>query len=402
MGVFMLSQRILKINPSITVDLTDKLERLQRVGVDIIKLNIGEPDFETPQNIIDAAKKALDNGYTRYTAVSGSLDLREAICRKLIKDNNLKYTHDEIIVTTGAKQALVNTLMTLCNQGDEVILITPCWVSYIEMIKLSEAVPVIVELDSNQDFKLDIDKIKKVITKRTKAILINTPNNPTGAVYKRDELNELGKLAVNNNFYIISDEIYEKLVYDGAKHHSIASLSDEIKQRTITVNGFSKTYAMTGWRLGYAAGNKKIIRAMNNLQGHMTSGANSIAQKAAIEALLGSQDQVSMMVEEYQKRRMYLLNRLNNIDGLDCNDTKGAFYLMPNISKFYGKTLRGRYIKDSMGFADFLLEEAQVAVVPGIAFHAPNTIRIAYCNSLENIKKGIDKIERILNENTNI
>lgn len=402
MGVFMLSQRILKINPSITVDLTDKLEKLQRTGVDIVKLNIGEPDFDTPQNIIDAAKKALDNGYTRYTAVSGSLDLREAICRKLIKDNNLKYTHDEIIVTTGAKQALVNALLTLCSQGDEVILITPCWVSYIEMIKLSEAVPVIVELDSNQGFKLDIDKIKKVITKRTKAILINTPNNPTGAIYEKDELNELGKLAVKNNFYIISDEIYEKFVYDGAKHYSIASLSDEIKQRTITVNGFSKTYAMTGWRLGYAAGNKKIIRAMNNLQGHMTSGANSIAQKAAIEALLGSQNKVSMMVEKYQKRRIYLLNRLNNIDGLDCSNAKGAFYLMPNISKLYGKTFRGRYIKDSMGFVDFLLEEAQVAVVPGIAFHSPNTIRIAYCNSLENIKKGIDKIEKILNENTNI
>ena len=402
MGVFMLSQRILKINPSITVDLTDKLEKLQRAGVDIVKLNIGEPDFDTPQNIIDAAKKALDNGYTRYTAVSGSLDLREVICRKLIKDNNLKYTHDEIIVTTGAKQALVNALLTLCSQGDEVILITPCWVSYIEMIKLSEAVPVIVELDSNQGFKLDIDKIKKVITKRTKAILINTPNNPTGAVYEKDELNELCKLAVKNNFYIISDEIYEKFVYDGAKHYSIASLSDEIKQRTITVNGFSKTYAMTGWRLGYAAGNKNIIRAMNNLQGHMTSGANSIAQKAAIEALLGSQNKVSMMVEKYQKRRIYLLNRLNNIDGLDCSNSKGAFYLMPNISKLYGKTFRGRYIKDSMGFVDFLLEEAQVAVVPGIAFHSPNTIRIAYCNSLENIKKGIDKIEKILNENTNI
>ncbi len=379
-----------------TVDLTDKLERLKRKGLDIVKLNIGEPDFDTPQNIIKAAKDALDNGYTRYTQVSGYFELREAICRKFLKDNNLKYAGDEIIVTTGAKQALINALLALCNQGDEVILTTPCWVSYIEMIKLSEAIPVLVELEGDQNFKLDIDKIKKVISKRTKAILINTPNNPTGAVYSREELYQLGELAVKYDFYIISDEIYEKLIYDGAEHISVGAISEEIKERTITINGFSKTYAMTGWRLGYAAGSKKIIRAMNNLQGHMTSGPNSIAQRAAIEALKGPQSQTKIMLEKYRERRSYLLNRLNNLEGVGCNDAKGAFYLMPDVSKFYGKIIKGRYIEDSIAFADFLLDEALVAVVPGIAFHSPNTVRIAYCNSLENIKKGIDRIERVL------
>lgn len=392
----MLSERILKINPSMTVDLTDKLETLKRKGLDIVKLNIGEPDFDTPQNVTDAAKDALDSGYTRYTQVSGCFELREAIRRKFLQDNNLEYSSDEIIVTTGAKQALVNALLSLSNQGDEVILVTPCWVSYIEMVKLSEATPIMVELEGNQDFKLDIDKIRKVITKRTKAILINTPNNPTGAVYSREELYQLGELAVKHDFYIISDEIYEKLIYDGAKHISVGSLSKEIKERTITINGFSKTYAMTGWRLGYAGGTKKIIRAMSKLQGHMTSGPNSIAQRAAIEALNGPQNQTKMMIEKYEERRSYLLNRLNSIDGMDCNDAKGAFYLMPNVSKFYGKTFNGRYIEDSISLADFLLDEALVAVVPGIAFHSPDTIRIAYCNSLENIEKGMDGIERAL------
>lgn len=394
----MLSDRTSRMNPSMTVDLTDKLERLKSEGLDIVKLNIGEPDFDTPQNIINAAKGALDNGHTRYTQVSGILELREAICKKLLKDNNLKYTPDEIIVTTGAKQALINSLLALCNKGDEVILVTPCWVSYIEMIKLSEATPILVELDDEEGFRLNLSRIKRSISKRTKAILINTPNNPTGAVYGKEELTELGKLAVKHDFYIICDEIYEKLIYDGAKHVSIASLSEGIKERTITINGFSKTYAMTGWRLGYAAGTKKVIRAMNNLQGHMTSGPNSIAQMAAIEALLGSQEQTKIMVEKYHERRRYLLDRLSKIQGIKCNNTRGAFYLMPNISRLYEKTLKGRNIENSIDFADFLLEEAQVAVVPGIAFHAPDTIRIAYCNSLENIKKGIERIEEVLKQ----
>lgn len=394
----MLSDRILRMNPSMTVDLTDKLERLKSEGLDIVKLNIGEPDFDTPQNIINAAKGALDNGHTRYTQVSGILELREAICKKLLKDNNLKYTPDEIIVTTGAKQALINSLLALCNKGDEVILVTPCWVSYIEMIKLSEATPILVELDDEEGFRLNVSRIKRSISKRTKAILINTPNNPTGAVYGKEELTELGQLAVKHDLYIICDEIYEKLIYDGAEHVSIASLSEGIKERTITINGFSKTYAMTGWRLGYAAGTKKVIRAMNKLQGHMTSGTNSIAQMAAIEALLGSQEQSKQMLEKYEERRRYLLDRLSKMQGIKCNNTRGAFYLMPNISMLYGKDFRGRYIENSIDFADFLLDEAKVAVVPGIAFHAPDTIRIAYCNSLANIKKGMDRLEKVIEQ----
>lgn len=393
----MLSNRVENMIPSMTIGLTDKLEVLKRKGIDIIRLNIGEPDFDTPENIIKAAKIALNEGYTRYTQVSGYFQLREAICRKFKIDNNINYQPDEIIVTTGGKQALVNVLLALCSEGDEVILPTPCWVSYIEMIKLSQAIPIMVPLDGSDGFSLNIEKIKKVITKKTKAILINTPNNPTGAVYTRDDLLELGRLAIKHNFYIISDEIYEKLIYENAEHISIVSLLEDLKDRVITVNGFSKTYAMTGWRLGFAGGPKEIIKGMSDLQGHMTSGPNSIAQKAGIEALLGQQESVAMMKEKYNERRKYLLNRLSEIDEFDCYDVKGAFYLMPDISKLYGRRYKGKILNNSNDITEFLLEEAHVAVVPGIAFHAPNYIRIAYCNSLENIKNGIDRIEESLN-----
>ncbi|WP_279380106.1 pyridoxal phosphate-dependent aminotransferase [Sporosalibacterium faouarense] len=392
----MLSNRIINMKPSMTVNLTDKLEALKREGIDIIRLNIGEPDFQTPANISKAAKVAVDNDFTKYTQVAGCIELREAICRKFELDNNIKYHTDEIIVTTGAKQALNNALLTLCNKGDEVIVLTPCWVSYIEMVKLTGAKPVLVDLDGNEGFKLDIEIIEKVICDKTKAILINTPNNPTGAVYNKKELLNLGKLAIEHDFYIISDEIYEKFIYGDNKHISIASLSEDIKKRVITISGFSKTYAMTGWRLGYAGGTKAIIKAMANLQGHMTSGANSIAQKAGVEALLGSQDSVEKMINEYKCRRKYLLDRLRNINEIRCMDSKGAFYLMPDISKIYGRKYRGKTLINSIDIADFLLEEAHVAIVPGIAFEAPNNIRIAYCNSLENIKEGMNRIEKSL------
>lgn len=392
----MLSERINRMKPSMTVQLTDKLVELKRQGIEIIGLNIGEPDFDTPKNIVEAAKRALDDGFTKYTVVSGVFELREAICEKFKRDNNLMYSPKDVIVTSGAKQALTNVLMTICNPGDEIILVTPCWVSYVEMVKLAEAVPVLISADDKNGFSLDLEKIKSGITNKTKAILINTPNNPTGAVYSEEELASLGELAIKNDFYIISDEIYEKLIYDGEKHISIASLSPETKERTITINGFSKAYAMTGWRLGYAAGPEDIIKGMNDLQGHMTSGTNSIAQKAGVEALLGPQDSVELMREKYDERRKYLLERLNTMDGIKCPDVKGAFYLFPDVSKIFGRKYKGKIIKDSVDIANFLLDEAHIAVVPGIAFEAPNNIRIAYSNSLENIKKAMDSMEKAI------
>lgn len=390
----MLSERMKNMTPSMTVNLTDRLENLKSKGIDVIKLNIGEPDFDTPENIVNTAIKALQEGFTRYTQVSGYLELREAICKKFKTDNNIIYDTDEIIVTTGAKQALNNALQTLSNKDDEVIILTPCWVSYIDMVKLAQGNPILVTLDSKNGFRLDIDKIKRVITNKTKAILLNTPNNPTGVVYERQQLIKLGELALKHNFYIISDEIYEKFTYDNAKHISIASLSKKIREKVITINGFSKTYAMTGWRLGYAGGSKKIIKGMSDYQGHMTSAPNSIAQKAGVEALIGSKKSIINMKTQYEERRKYLLNRVENIQGLSCHNVKGAFYLMPNISKLFGRKYKGKVLKNSIDIANYLLEEVHVAVVPGIAFQAPNNIRIAYCNSLENIKAGMDRIEK--------
>lgn len=389
----MLSKRIENMAPSSTVALTAKVGELKRQGVDIISFNVGEPDFNTPANINKEAIKAINEGFTKYTAAAGIPELRDAICEKLMNDNGVKYKSSQITVGTGAKQSLANAILTVCDDGDEVIVPTPCWVSYTELIKLAQGTPVLVETDESDGFQLNIDKIKSVITNRTKAIIINTPNNPTGAVYNRKILTELGNLAVQNNFYIISDEVYEKLVYDGEKHVCIASISSEIKEKTIIINGFSKAYAMTGWRIGYGAGPDDVIKGMNALQSHMTSNTNSITQKAAIEALNGPQEVVDFMREKFNERRIYLLSRLKNIKNIECVEAKGAFYLIPNISRLFGKEYNGKVLENSADFASFLLEAAHVAVVAGDAFEAPNCIRISYSNSIENIKEGMDRIE---------
>jgi len=392
----MLSKRIKNMKPSATLGITAKVAELKKQGIDVIAFNVGEPDFDTPEHVGEAAKKAIDEGFTRYTPVSGILELKEAICKKLKDDNDLEYASNQITVSTGAKQALVNVLLTICNPGDEVILPIPCWVSYIEMIKLAESIPVLVPTEEEKGFQLDVVKVKEAITDKTRAIILNFPNNPTGAVYSEDILRKIGELAVKYDFYIISDEIYEKLIYDGEKHISIASLSEEIKEKTIVINGLSKAYAMTGWRLGYAAGPEKIIKGMNSLQGHMTSNANSITQKAAIAALTGPQDVVEQMRRQFDIRRKYLVDRLKHMDNIECAEPKGAFYVMPNITKFFGKEYKGKVVEDSSDFAGFLLEEAHIAVVPGAAFEAPGNIRIAYSNSLENIREGMDRMEKAL------
>ena len=391
-----LTKRIKNITPPATFALTAKVAELRRQGVDVIAYNVGEPDFGTPKNICDAAKAAIDAQKTKYTVVSGIIELKEAICGKFERDNGITYKPNEICVGTGAKQPLVNAVLALCEEGDEVIVPTPCWVSYLEMVKLAGATPVIVRNLEEDGFALNIEAIKKAITPKTKAIMINTPNNPTGAVYSKEQLTELAELACKHDFYIISDEVYEKLIYEGKKHFCIASISDEVKDRTVVINGVSKTYSMTGWRIGYAAGNAELIKGMGSLQGHTTSNACSIAQYAALEAISGPQDSVEMMRVEFDKRRKYLVERLNSMDGITCNNADGAFYLMPNVTAFYDKEWNGQKIKDSFGMADFLLAEARIALVPGGAFEAPDNLRISYSNSMENLIEGMDRMEAAL------
>jgi len=392
----MLSERVLSMVPSVTVELTAKVIELKKRGVDVIGLNVGEPDFNTPDNICHAAIDAIRNGFSKYTPVSGIAELRNEICQKFKKDNQLDYKPEEVVVSTGAKQAIANAILALCNPGDEVILPIPCWMTYPELIKLAGSKPVYVETDEQEGFQLNLENIKNVITKKTKAIILNTPNNPTGAVFSRQVLEGLAQLAIAHNIYVIADEVYEKLIFDGAEHVSIAALSPEIKELTITVNGFSKAYAMTGWRLGYAAGPEKIIKGMSSLQGHLTHCPNSITQKAAVEALAGPQDAIEMMREKFDERRKYLVARLKNMPGITCTNALGAFYLMPNVSSYYGKTFKGAVIKDSVDFSKFLLEEAHIAVVPGLAFEAPDLIRISYSASMENLQTAMDRMEKVL------
>jgi aspartate aminotransferase len=384
------------MTPSATIEITSKIAELKKQGVEILSFNIGEPDFDTPENIRDKGKEALDLGHTRYTPAGGTIELREEIAKKILKENNLKYSYQEIIVSSGAKQSLMNALLTLCEEGDEVIIPSPYWVSYIEMVKLTGAKPVLVEMEESDNFNLNIEKIKKSISDNTKCIMINTPNNPTGAIYSENQLREIANLCVENDIFILSDEIYEKLIYDGEKHISIGTLSQEIKDKTILINGVSKSFAMTGWRIGYAAGPKDIIKAMTNLQGHMTTGPNAPAQYASLEAFRNSHNSVEKMVVEFDKRRKYLVDRLNSIQGVTCNLPKGAFYAMPNVSSFYGKSWGNYKINNSMDLTNFLLEEAKVAVAPGEAFGIDDNIRIAYSNSMENIVKGMDALEKAL------
>lgn len=394
----MLNKKLSNVRASATAELIGKIAELKRQGVDVICFNVGEPDFDTPENIKIAAKIAIDNGFTKYTAVQGCPEIREAISQKLKTENNINYTTEEVVVTTGAKQAIFNALFVMCNPGDEVIIVTPCWVSYIDMVKLVGATPVLVKSKEEDKFQLNVKDIEKALTKNTKAVILNTPNNPAGAVYSEKSLREIGELAVKHNFYIISDEIYEKLIYENQRHISIAVFSPEIKRKTITINGFSKAYAMTGWRLGYAAGPEEIIKAMVLVQGHMTSSANSISQKAGVSALLGPQDKVNAMIKIFDKRRKYIIERLRNIERVKCVIPKGGFYVFPNVSSYFGKEYKGRVIKDSIDFSKFILEEVNVAVVPGKAFEGPENIRIAYSNSLKNIEKGMNRIEKILIE----
>jgi len=392
----MVSKRANNIVPSITGELSAKIADMKKNGIDIIKLNIGEPDFPPPENVRRAAVEAIDNGFSKYVAIPGIPELRESICQKLRKDNHIEYSPNEVCVSTGAKQAIMNATMAVCNEGDEVILPTPCWVSYSEIVKLAGGTPVCVPCRSETGFDLEIEEIELAITEKTAAIIICTPNNPTGAVYSEESLRKLAKTAVKHDIYIIADEIYEKLVFGDAVHFSIASISEEVRSHVITINGFSKAYAIPGWRLGYSASVGKVASSIKAIQSHMTSAANCIAQKAGYEALNGPQDALEVMLKEYEKRRNYAYKVLKAMDGIELEMPEGAFYLFPKVTAYFGTHYKEHYINSAQDLAEYLLDEAKIAVVFGEAFFMPGYIRISYANSLENIKEALNRMSDAL------
>lgn len=393
-----LSFKANKIEPSVTLSITAKAKELRQKGIDVVSFGVGEPDFNTPRNIIEAAIKAMENGNTKYTETNGILPLRNAICDKLKKDNNLQYKPEQIVVSNGAKQCLANVFFALLNPGDEVIVPSPYWVSYPELIALADGVPVYVKGEESNGYKYTTEALKAALSDKTKAILLNSPNNPTGAVYSKDELYQIAEVAKENDLLIIADEIYEKLIYDDIEHVSIAALSEDAYNRTIVINGLSKSYSMTGWRMGYTASSKEIAKLITSIQSHMTSNACSITQYASIEALTGPQDKIQEMIEEFGKRRKYMIKELEAIDGISIIKPQGAFYIMVNVGSFVGKKLNGNKIMSSMDFASKLLEEESVALVPGEAFGIDNYVRISYATSIENIEKGINRIKSFINK----
>ncbi|HCW53666.1 MAG TPA: aspartate aminotransferase [Clostridium sp.] len=393
-----LSKKAGNISPSITLSITAKANELKKQGVDVVSFGAGEPDFNTPENIINAAIKAMKDGKTKYTPAGGILELKETICQKFKKDNNLDYKPNQITVSTGAKQCLANAFMAILNPGDEVLIPIPYWVSYPELVKLADGVPVFVETKKENNYKYTVEDLEKAVTDKTKAILINSPNNPTGTIYSEDELLKIADFAKKYNLLIISDEIYEKLIYDDEKHVSIASLNEDAYNRTLVINGVSKTYAMTGWRLGYIAASEEITKIMTSIQSHMTSNVNTITQYATIEALNGPVEDLNNMVAEFARRRNFMIDKLNKIDGVSIIKPSGAFYIMVNVSDYFNKEFKGQKIESSLDFAKVLLDEEKVAVIPGAGFGLDDYIRLSYATSMDIIEKGIDRISAFLSK----
>ncbi len=389
-----LAKRVGKIQPSLTLAITNKAKQMKAQGIDVVGFGAGEPDFDTPDHIKAVAKKALDDGYTKYTPVPGSPELKDAIIAKLKRDNGLEYKRENIIVSLGAKHSIYNVAQAFLEDGDEVIIPAPYWVSYPDIALLADAVPVIVEAKQDAGFKITPAQLEKAVTNRTKLVVMNSPSNPTGAAYTKAELEEIAHVIVKKDITVLSDEIYEKLVYDGFQFVAMASLGEEIRRRTILVNGLSKSHSMTGWRIGYVAAEKDLVAAMNNIQSQSTSNPVSFCDKASIEALNGTQDFMKTWVAEFDKRRRFIVERLNRMPGVSCLMPQGAFYVFPNFSGCYGKkTPSGRAIKGSADLADYLLEEHKVASVPGVAFGDDACQRLSYAMSMKNIEKGIDRIE---------
>ena len=394
----MLSNKLAYIKPSSTLAITAKANQLRAEGIDVVGFGAGEPDFDTPDHIKEAAIKAIQEGFTKSTPASGTLSLKKVICDKLKNENGLVYSPSQIVVSNGAKHSLTNAFMAILNPGDEVIIPAPFWLSYPEMVRIADGIPVIVKTTKDQQYKVSVEQLQEVLSDKTKAIILNSPSNPTGMVYSEEELEKIAKFAVDNNLFVISDEIYEKLIYDGIKHMSIASLNEEIYKRTIIINGVSKSFSMTGWRIGYAAASEEITKLMANMQSHATSNPNSIAQKATEAAIAGSSECIEVMNKEFDERRKYIYNRVNNIDKLSAIEPQGAFYLFVDINELIGKSYCGETINNASELAAMLLEKANVAVIPCEDFGYDDHIRLSYAISMEQIKKGIDRIEEFVKE----
>ena len=391
-----IAQRMTTISPSLTLAISAKAKAMKAAGEPVVSFGVGEPDFNTPQHIIDSAKKALDNGHTKYTPSSGLLPLRKAICEKFEKDNGLSYEPSQIVVSNGAKHSIFNACYATLEEGDEVIIPVPYWLTYPEVVKVCGATPVYLECKKENKFKFTAEDLKKAITPKTKMLIFNSPSNPTGAVYDEAEVRAIAKVCEEAEIFVLADEIYEKLCYNGVKPFSIAKCSDKMKELTITINGVSKTYAMTGWRVGYLAAPKDIAKAIDSFQSHATSNACSISQHATIEALASSEEEIGAMVDVFDKRREKLLKLIADIDGVYAVEPDGAFYVMMVVGDLYGKSYNGKKINGSIDFADALLEAEKVATIPGISFGADDCVRLSYSLSDADIEEGLARIKKFV------
>ena len=394
-----LSTRVRAISPSPTLAIDSLTKQMQREGKDVINLSVGEPDFDTPEHIKQAAAQAMAQGFTKYTPVAGIPELRAAIAAKLKEDNGLEYRPEQIVVSNGGKHSLFNAFLSLCEPGDEVIIQAPYWVSYPEIVKLAGGVPVVIETTARDGYKLTPAMIEARLSPRTRLFILNSPSNPTGAVYSRAELEAIAELAIARDLVIVADEIYEKLVYGGATHVSIASLSPAMRQRTVLVNGFSKAYAMTGWRMGYAAAEPDLAKAMSDLQGHSTSNPSSISQKAALAALTGPQEPVARMVEAFASRRDLVLEELRDLPGFELAvPPQGAFYVFPDVSRVLGKAIAGQTVDSAERLCQIILAETGVSLVPGGGFGSPTCVRISYATSPKLLREAFARLKRVMSQ----
>ena len=393
-----LSKKAQAVKPSSTLAITAKANELKAKGLDVVGFGAGEPDFNTPDNICDAAINAIHAGFTKYTPAAGTVELKQAICKKFETFNKLHYEPNQIVVSNGGKHSLTNIFSAILNPGDEVIIPAPFWLSYPEIVRLEDGVPVIIRCGKEQGYKMTAEQLAAACTEKTKAVVLNTPNNPTGMIYTREELEAIAKVIVEKDIYCVADEMYENLIYEGHEAVSIASLNEEIYKRTITCSGVAKSYAMTGWRIGYTGSSAEIAKLMGSVQSHQTSNPNSIAQKATVEALLGPQDTVQEMNKEFDKRRIYMYERVSKMELVDALKPLGAFYVFIDVSKLLEKSYKGEKIADVSKLAKILIEDYMTAVIPCADFGFDDHIRLSYAISMEQIKKGLDRIEQFIKD----
>ena len=393
-----LSKKGQAVKPSSTLSITAKAKELKAQGIDVVGFGAGEPDFPTPENICDSAIKAIKDGFTKYTPASGTIELKEAVCKKFKEFNNISYDPSQIVISNGGKHSLTNTFEAILNPGDEVIIPTPYWLSYPEIVKMADGIPVYVRAERDQEYKVTAQQIEDACTSKTKAVIINSPNNPSGMIYTREELEAIADVAIRKDIYVISDEMYENLIYGDSTSISIASLNDEIYKRTITISGLAKSYSMTGWRIGYTGSSKEIAKIMGSIQSHQTSNPNSIAQKAAYEALVGPQDSVLTMNLEFDKRRKYMYERISDMKYISALMPQGAFYMFVDVSNLLKKEYKGQRVNDLSNLAKILIEDYNVAVIPCDDFGFDDHIRLSYAISIQHIEKGLDRIESFIND----